>query len=365
MWPGKTGAALEYRTWVRYFYNMTFANGREEKFAGALAMKKGYTIQEQLASFIEGFRLQPKLAVDDTPDYLLPGEIVKQMRILVTDAVSRGEGSEIVKVLSGQALKIIGDPGLLIDIVPVIASVNGFEAAIGEIDDSGRHIVRESGLDAPALDKLHMHLYRDWLQSLVSDGEVDEWLQTYNAAKAYYPDDPNIHLLGVELALLNGEWEEAERLLYMRDYPPAFQDRYQILAGRISEMKELEEQIVINFPRGSNRVTLTAVINGTVDQEFLVDTGATVVTIPSTTADALGLEIVPGNRTLATASGVVTVNEVIIESIEIKGWVEHDIRAIVLDMPGRPKLGLLGTNYLGRFEMDLKPEEGTLLLTPR
>jgi predicted aspartyl protease len=356
MWPGKTGAALEYRTWVRYFYNMTFANGREEKFAGALAMKKGYTIQEQLASFIEGFRLQPKLSIDDTPDYLLPGEIVKQMRVLVTDAVSRGAGSEVVKVLSGQALKIIGDPGLLIDIIPVIASVSGFEAAISEIDDSGRHIVHESGLDVPALDKLHIHLYRDWLRSLVSDGEVDEGLQAYNAAKVFYPDDPNIHLLGVELALLNGDWEEAERLLYMRDYPPAFQDRYQILAGRISEMKELEEQIVINFPRGSNKVTLTAVINSAVDQDFLVDTGATVVTIPSSTADALGLEIVQGNNTLATAGGVV---------IEINGWVEHDIRAIVLDMPGRPELGLLGTNYLGRFEMELKTEEGTLLLTPR
>jgi predicted aspartyl protease len=61
----------------------------------------------------------------------------------------------------------------------------------------------------------------------------------------------------------------------------------------------------------------------------------------------------------------VSVNEVIIDALEINGWVEHDIRAIVLDMPDRPELGLLGTNYLGRFDMDLKPEEGTLVLTPR
>jgi clan AA aspartic protease (TIGR02281 family) len=365
MWRGKTGAALEYRTWVRYFYNMTFANGREEKFAGSLAMQKGYTIKEQLASFVEGFRMQPKLSIEDTPDYLLPEEIIKQMRVLVTNAVSRGEGSKVVDVLNGQALKIIGDAGLLIEVIPVIASVSGFEAAIGEIDDSGRYIMRESGIDVPALDKLHMDLYQDWLKSLVSDREVDKGLQTYNAAKAYYQDDPGIHLLGVELLILNGDWEEAERLLYMKDYPLAFQDRYQILAGRISEMKELAEQIVINFPRGSNRVTLTAVINGAADQDLLVDTGATVVTIPSSTADALGLEIVPGDRTLATAGGAVSVNEVIIDALEINGWVEHDIRAIVLDMPDRPELGLLGTNYLGRFDMDLKPEEGTLVLTPR
>ncbi|MCK5503929.1 MAG: hypothetical protein KAJ10_02135, partial [Thermodesulfovibrionia bacterium] len=59
------------------------------------------------------------------------------------------------------------------------------------------------------------------------------------------------------------------------------------------------------------------------------------------------------------------VSEVIIDAIEINGWVEYDISAVILDMPGRPGQGLLGLNYLGRFEMDLKPEEGILLLTPR
>jgi predicted aspartyl protease len=56
---------------------------------------------------------------------------------------------------------------------------------------------------------------------------------------------------------------------------------------------------------------------------------------------------------------------VIIDAIEINGWVEYDISAVILDMPGRPGQGLLGLNYLGRFRMDLKPEEGILLLTPR
>ena len=68
---------------------------------------------------------------------------------------------------------------------------------------------------------------------------------------------------------------------------------------------------------------------------------------------------------ISTVGGPVKAGEVIIDAIEIDGWVEYDVRAFVVDIPGRPKLGLLGLNYLGRFQMDLKPEEGTLMLSPR
>jgi clan AA aspartic protease (TIGR02281 family) len=89
------------------------------------------------------------------------------------------------------------------------------------------------------------------------------------------------------------------------------------------------------------------------------------VTIPSSTADSLGLKIVHGQRNISTAGGTVKAHEVIIGTLEIDGWVEYDVSAYVLDLPGRPGLGLLGLNYLNRFRMDLKPEEGTLMLTPR
>lgn len=365
MWTGKAGAVPAYKTWVKYFYNMTFANGREEKFARALAMQKGYTALDHLAVFIEGYRLQPKLAAEDTPDYLMPEEIVKQMRILVTKAVNSGEANRIADMFNGQVLKRIGDVRLLMDVVPAIANARGLEAAIAEIEDSGEEITRKPGHKFPALDALHIKYYQEWLQSLVSGGAVDEGLRTYSMAKAYYPDDPYIHLLGVELMLLNGDWKEAERLLYMRNYPPAYQDRFELLGLRISELKGQEEKIVVRFPRGSSTIPLKASVNGTIKQDFLVDTGASMVTIPSSTAASLGLKIVHGQRNISTAGGTVKAHEVIIGTLEIDGWVEYDVSAYVLDLPGRPGLGLLGLNYLNRFRMDLKPEEGTLMLTPR
>jgi clan AA aspartic protease (TIGR02281 family) len=365
LWQGKAGAELAYKTWVRYFYNITFANGREEKFARALAMQKGYAGLEQLAFFIEGFRLQPKLAPEDTPYYLMPEEILKQMHILVTNAVNSGDGNRVVDMLNSQVLKRIGDISLFMDVVPAIASARGFGAAIAEIEDTGLYITRQLGHEIPALNALHIKYYQVWLQSLVSAGAIDEGLQTYSSATAYYPDDPYIHLLGAELVLMDGDWREAERLLNMRNYPPDYQDRYHLLALRVAEMKGQEDKIVIRFPRGSGTIPVTASVNGTLRQDFLVDTGASMVTIPSSTAALLGLEIVHGQRPLSTAGGIVTAGEVIISAIEIDGWTEYDVGAYVLDLPGRPGLGLLGLNYLGRFRMDLKTEEGTLVLTPR
>jgi len=369
MWPGGKGALLTARTLVRYFYTITFANGREEKFAMASAMDKGSAGLDQLASFIEGFRLQPKLARRDTPEYLLPEEIIAQVRALISRAIHQGEGNGVVDIMNSQTLKDIGDIRVLMDIVPAIAENRGFEAALGEIEDSGRYIVQRDEVDGAKLSALHLQLYKEWLQSLISAGAVEKGWQTYKAARVYYPDDPALHLLGVELALLNGNWQEAEQLLYMKTYPADFQDRYQLLALRIAEAKGQEGKIVISFPRGSSRIPVTATINGSLYQDFMVDTGASAVTIPSATADSLGLEIVQGyhggQRMLSTASGVVNVSEVIIDRIEIDGWVEYDITAYILDIPDRPGLGLLGLNYLSRFQMDLRTEEGTLLLTPR
>lgn len=134
-------------------------------------------------------------------------------------------------------------------------------------------------------------------------------------------------------------------------------------------MKGDEGEIVVRFPGMSSRILVNAVINETGYQDFLVDTGASPVTIPSSTVEALGLEVVEGHhggrRSVSTAGGIVMAREVMLDSIEINGWIEYNVRALVLDMPDQPGLGLLGLNYLGRFQVDLKPEEGMLKLTPR
>jgi predicted aspartyl protease len=66
-----------------------------------------------------------------------------------------------------------------------------------------------------------------------------------------------------------------------------------------------------------------------------------------------------------TASQVISAPEVTLETIQIGGWVEHNIDAFILDMPDQYGVGLLGLNYLNRFKMDVNAKSGTLTLTPR
>ena len=115
---------------------------------------------------------------------------------------------------------------------------------------------------------------------------------------------------------------------------------------------------------------MAAGLNQAIRQEVIVDTGASMLTIPSATAAALKLQVVQGGhqggrRTVSTAGGAVDTYEVLIESVEIEGWVEHNISALVMDIPDQPGVGLLGLNYLNRFKMDLNNNEGKLTLRPK
>ncbi|MEZ4565882.1 MAG: retropepsin-like aspartic protease [Desulfobacterales bacterium] len=64
---------------------------------------------------------------------------------------------------------------------------------------------------------------------------------------------------------------------------------------------------MIRFPAGSGKVSLSARVNTRADIEFLVDTGASMVTIPSAAARQLGIHVsasTPKER-LVTAGGVI------------------------------------------------------------
>lgn len=369
LWNGQPGAQLIPQVTVQSFYNDTFSGGREEKFAGALSLGESGHDVERLQTFIDGFRLEPKLSLVDTPYYLHPDEIAKQIRIIASQLLHGGKGATVASMLDSEILLVINDISLFMDIIPAITASSGYDLAIREIETTGRLIVEQIGLNVPALNELHVTLYQEWLQSLVTVSAVGDGFAVFEKAKSYYPEDPYIHLLGVELELLLNNWQKAEERLYARSYPPAYQDRFQLLAKRISELKGEEGKIVIRFAAGSSRIPVVAALNEAMYQDFLVDTGASLITIPSSTADSLRLQFVDGphggQHMVSTAGGNVAANEVMIEALEIDGWIEYNVRALVLDIPDQPGLGLLGLNYLSRFKMDLNTNEGVLLLSPR
>jgi clan AA aspartic protease (TIGR02281 family) len=128
-------------------------------------------------------------------------------------------------------------------------------------------------------------------------------------------------------------------------------------------------------PRGSveiplDRATLTIRADVRVagePLELVVDTGATLTTIPSALVKRLGLwkPDLPTVR-IETAGGIreaelVRIPEITIGSIRVAA-----VRAVVLDLPGQlAGKGLLGLNVLRRLNMRLDSERGRLILQER
>jgi aspartyl protease family protein len=139
------------------------------------------------------------------------------------------------------------------------------------------------------------------------------------------------------------------------------------LQARILDLKAQAGSVVIRFTPGSRQVPVTASLGTGFRQPFIIDTGASMVTIPSETARDLGLivNVRTPRRTIYTAGGVITAPEVVVPSIAIDDWEVRNVKALVVDLPDNLGWGLLGMNYLRRFRMDLNTDEGLLLLEPR
>ena len=107
----------------------------------------------------------------------------------------------------------------------------------------------------------------------------------------------------------------------------------------------------------------TAAVNG-VSIRFLIDTGATLVTISSADARRAGVNYLRGERVvMQTASGVVPGYRVKLDTVHLGDIVLNNVDGVVVEgsMPG--DTGLLGMSFLNRTEM--KRESDTMTLTRR
>ena len=94
----------------------------------------------------------------------------------------------------------------------------------------------------------------------------------------------------------------------------------------------------------------TAAVNGR-SVRFLIDTGATVITLSRADARRIGLDYRSGTPTSAmTVNGAVRGWRVSLDSVRVGGMTVRDVEAIVLDADTLP-VGLLGMSFLDRFDM--------------
>lgn len=112
------------------------------------------------------------------------------------------------------------------------------------------------------------------------------------------------------------------------------------------------------FPDGQGHFVSQGRINGA-NVRFLIDTGASMVSLGASDARRLGINAATGEAGFAqTANGVVRVWEHRLDAVSLGGITLYGVRAIVHenDLP----VALLGMSFLNRVEMDRKGTSLTL-----
>lgn len=364
LWNRAFPSENEFRSDVGQFYTSTFAGGREEQFAKAILMDDQTLASERLRTFLQGIYLSPKLAREDTPERLYLENVLGDIRYLARLLYHQGDFADLVNLMDQKVFEEIADVELLKITGVAIAEVRGYERAVDFVENTKDYFLNEQDVGEVSL--VHLYLYKNWLKILLNERDIENGRLVFDRGADIFPEDPELHLFGVELALLEGDWQNAEELLYQKEYPAIFRQKIEIFAIRISELKKEEGSIVVHFPAGSSLIPVVARVNNSQDVDFLVDTGATLVTVPASLLDAFGIEIQNNTprRMVATAGGLKEAWEVNLSSIELGGWVVYNLKALVLDIPHHSQTGLLGLNFLEKFRMDLNTEKGILLLEP-
>ncbi len=124
------------------------------------------------------------------------------------------------------------------------------------------------------------------------------------------------------------------------------------LDGRVSARTRtapVSEVQVWRNPQGM--YTTVGSING-LPVSFMVDTGATLVTLNSGQARRLGIDYrVTGTQAaVTTASGVEPAWSVMLDRVRVGDLELHNVAAVVIEGP-QPRTALLGMSYLGRLEI--------------
>lgn len=121
------------------------------------------------------------------------------------------------------------------------------------------------------------------------------------------------------------------------------------------------KQSVVLAADGQGHFSTTGAINGN-SVNFLVDTGASSVTLQASDARRMGLDYKSGQMTgVSTANGVIPAWRVTFNSVRVGGITLYGIEGLVIEtsMPG----ALLGMSFLNRT--DMRREGQTLMLTQR
>jgi predicted aspartyl protease len=336
---------------------------REVVFFQALSASAEEGDFPRLEAMAAGFRRGSLLEPDDLPSILKPSAMAARASALAAAAVDRGLAAEVARLLDPPTLAAASDLGLIKSAARAYEGARGFDAVHRLLVDLRREPAIQGAGGTGQLDAVEVELAKATLHKVLNEkgyGGPD----IYEEAARLAPDDLELHLLGVEVALLEKDFVRAGDLLASRRYPTDYADKARTLERLVEEGRREADSVTIRFNPGERLIPVYAVLNGKHRQKFFIDTGATTTIIP--TAAVAALEIRIDNSTPVVGfqgvAGSDLAYQVRVDSIEIEGRTVHDLRAIVYDLGDDENAGLLGNDFLQHFQVDLDSVKGVLKL---
>ncbi|MEP6943711.1 MAG: TIGR02281 family clan AA aspartic protease [Betaproteobacteria bacterium] len=136
--------------------------------------------------------------------------------------------------------------------------------------------------------------------------------------------------------------------------------------GVVSARRQARTAVEANYAEVQTNERGELVADGEVNGKpvrFIVDTGATLITLPAREASRLGLDYQSGQKTMiATANGEVAAYRLKLATVRVGEMSVHDVDAVIAESNSLP-IALLGMSFLNR--VDFKREGKIMTLTKR
>lgn len=204
-------------------------------------------------------------------------------------------------------------------------------------------------------------LYR---KEIEETGHYDKMLELYEKLVGGYSDKAVYYYRLAEAQKKLNLFEDALASLSYIAYDGMWGKQARDLASVIQQLIDLEEEIKVPVERVGDHFIVTASINGIPGVRLLIDTGASLCGLRPNVANSLGVAIDYDKKAVINlAVGTTSVPMATVDLFEVGEAKLENLRINVIEMPiGIAEDGLLGMNFLGRFNWLINQEENVLYL---
>jgi clan AA aspartic protease (TIGR02281 family) len=178
---------------------------------------------------------------------------------------------------------------------------------------------------------------------------------------------PNSGWMTLELGKLYHGWELYDDAVASyqraRELDVSLSGQIDVLLQKISDVLARRDALVLPMRPGSQLIEARAVLDGRVEHDFVIDTGATHTTVSHQFAASLGYDLERAERVeLRTAGGSITGRKITVRVLDLQGYSVQNLEVVVLPPTVPLPNGLLGLNFLRYFRYQVDAGRGEFRL---